>query len=778
MTTKPHTILVRILLLLITGLLALAAWPQDDELLEPDQAFSMQEPVIGPDSITLNWKIAPDYYLYRDKFRFELVGDGVELDTPILPPAIRKNDEFFGEVDIYKKHVTVELPLKRREGSARDVTLKTAVQGCNEPVGVCYPPIRKSLQLTLPASEITDDATPAGPVPGSPLPSTNSRQQLDSLLGQADDEFLPPDQAFAFSAVATAADTIHVSILVADRYYLYRSKFSFDSASEGVKILPYTLPAGEVKEDQFLGRQEVYHGEFDIDLKLSGRPRDGKFDLVAKYQGCAEAGICYPPITKQVRLDLPEDVADRATPGTSTPVTTRTGQAAPAPAATNELSEEEGIIAILSGGSTWATIVAFFLFGLALSLTPCVFPMIPILSGIIVGQGVDVTRLRAFLLSVAYVLGMAIMYTIAGILAGMTGELLSSAFQNPWVLSVFAFIFVLLALSMFGFYDLQLPTRLQSKLSETSNQVRGGAYGGVFVMGMLSALIVGPCVAAPLSGALLYIGQTGDVVLGGTALFVMSLGMGVPLLLIGASAGTLLPKAGTWMNAVKAVFGVLLLAVAIWLLERILPAPATMLLWALLLIVSATYMNALDSLPAHASGWHRLWKGLGIVMVLYGAALFAGALTGASNPLNPLEKFTASPMATATMPGMTDQGELAFRHVKGPDELQTALSEAAAAGKPVMIDFYADWCVECVRMENTTFKSPAVHRALADFMLLRLDVTANDDADKAVLKQFKLFGPPALLFFDTEGQEIRSLRVVGYMDDKAFLDTVQKIDRQ
>ena len=770
MNTSILTPIYRILLAVFLGLAAIGAWAQDDELLEPDQAFALQDPVVNSDSIILKWDIAPDYYLYRNKFRFELEADGIELGTPVMPEAIRKNDEFFGEVDIYKKHVGIELPLRRVNNDATEVVLKTVFQGCNEPIGVCYPPIRKSLPLKLPPLETR---TASDPIPGSPLPAVNNRQQLDGLLGQSDDEFLPPDQAFMFSASAVAPDAIRVSIIVADKYYLYRDKFAFSSATEGIDVLPYTLPESETKDDPFLGRTEVYHGEVVIDLKLSSVPADGAFELVARYQGCAEKGICYPPITKNINLTMPAGPATAGQPDTTHDIESETSSAP----TTEEVSEEEGIVRILSGGSTWATIAAFFVFGLALSLTPCVFPMIPILSGIIVGQGTDVSRLRAFLLSVAYVFGMAVMYTIAGILAGMTGELLSSAFQNPWVLSVFALVFVLLALSMFGFYDLQLPTRLQSRLSETSNQVRGGAYGGVFIMGMLSALIVGPCVAAPLSGALLYIGQTGDVALGGTALFVMSLGMGVPLLLIGASAGTLLPKAGTWMNAVKAVFGVLLLAVAIWLLERIIPAQASMLLWAVLLIVSATYMSVFDSLPAQVSGWRRLWKGLGLVMVLYGAALFVGALTGAHDPLNPLEKFT-TPAMTATgpgMPAMTGSGELEFEIIKGPDALDAALARASAAGRPVLIDFYADWCVECVRMDNTTFKSPRVHQALADYTLLRMDVTANDDGDKAVLKRFRLFGPPALLFFAPDGREIRSQRVVGYQDTGTFTDTLRKV---
>jgi thiol:disulfide interchange protein DsbD len=331
---------------------------------------------------------------------------------------------------------------------------------------------------------------------------------------------------------------------------------------------------------------------------------------------------------------------------------------------------------------------------------------------------------------------------------------------------------------MFGFYDLQLPASLQSRLTETSNNIPGGAYSGVFVMGALSALIVGPCVAAPLSGALLYIGQTGDFMLGGAALFVMSLGMGVPLLLIGASAGSLLPKAGAWMNAVKAVFGVLMLAVAIWLLERILPASIILALWAALLIISAIYMRALDTLPETAGGWQRFWKGTGIVVLLYGVALLFGSLTGATDVFNPLEKLSSSTQYVSMDSSSGHaEGGLRFDDIKGLEQFDKALASAATEGMPVFVDFYADWCVECVRLENTTFKAPEVIAALAGYRLLRLDLTANDDADKQVLKQYNLFGPPALLFFGPDGKEIKHMRVIGYQDADEFTDTVDKVSK-
>jgi thiol:disulfide interchange protein DsbD len=392
--------------------------------------------------------------------------------------------------------------------------------------------------------------------------------------------------------------------------------------------------------------------------------------------------------------------------------------------------------------------------------------MIPILSGIIAGQGQQNSHARGFALSLAYVLGMAFTYAAAGVAAGLTGTLLSAALQNPWVLGSFALVFVVLSFSMFGFYELQLPSSLQSKLSDEAGYLQGGRGIGVFLMGALSALIVGPCVAAPLAGALLYIGQTGDAVFGGVALFVMALGMGVPLLLVGLSAGTLLPKAGAWMEAVKKAFGVLLLATAVWLLAPVLPAVVQMLAWAALLIIPAIYLHALDPLPPHAKGWQRFWKGIGIVMLLTGAALLLGALAGGRDPLQPLAGLRGQAQAA-------ESGKLPFERVLTVEALQQRLS---AVDRPVMLDFYADWCVSCKEMERFTFANPAVAEKLAKFTLLKADVTANTPEDKALLARFGLFGPPGIIFFDTKGHEIAGKRIVGFQDAAAFLLTLNTLN--
>jgi thiol:disulfide interchange protein DsbD len=558
------------------------------------------------------------------------------------------------------------------------------------------------------------------------------------------EEFLDPAVAFRPTARALDEQTVEVRFEIAKGYYLYRDKFRFGVAGDAVTLGVPVMPKGKEKDDENFGKVEVFYQSVAIRLPVE-RNASGPLALKLSVtsQGCADAGVCYPPQTQTVAVQLPDPA---------------TAPAVAAVAAAD--SDESGTIAAtLRHAGFWANLAFFFVAGLGLSLTPCVFPMIPILSGIIAGQGHKASHARGFALSLAYVLGMAVTYAAAGVAAGLTGTLLSAALQNPWVLGAFALVFVVLSLSMFGFYELQLPTALQSKLSEESGHLQGGRGIGVFLMGALSALIVGPCVAAPLAGALLYIGQTGDAVFGGTALFVMALGMGAPLIAVGTAGGSLLPKTGPWMEGVKKAFGVLLLATAVWLVSPVVPPVVPMLAWAALLIVPAIYLHALDPLPQHAKGWQRFWKGIGIVMLLTGAALLAGALAGSRDPLQPLAGLRG--MATAAEPA-----KLPFAPVHSPADLDARL---AAVDRPVMLDFYADWCVSCKEMEKYTFADPAVRAKLAGFTLLKADVTANSDDDKALLARFGLFGPPGIIFFDASGHEIKGLRVVGFQDAARFL---------
>ena len=563
------------------------------------------------------------------------------------------------------------------------------------------------------------------------------------------EEFLDPAVAFKASARALDGRTVEVSYEIAKGYYLYRDKFKVAVDGEAATLGTPSFPKGKEKNDDNFGKVEVYYKQVALRVPVE-RTASGPLPLTLKLtaQGCADAGVCYPPQTQAVRLELP-DPANAAT----------------APASTVDGDESGKIAATLKHAGFWANLAFFFVAGLGLSLTPCVFPMIPILSGIIAGQGHKSSHARGFALSLAYVLGMAVTYAAAGIAAGLSGTLVSSALQNPWVLGGFATIFIVLSFSMFGFYELQMPSALQSKLSEESGHLQGGRGIGVFLMGALSALIVGPCVAAPLAGALLYIGQTGDAVLGGTALFVMALGMGAPLIAVGIAGGSLLPKAGPWMEGVKKAFGVLLLATAVWLVSPVVPPVAVMLAWAALLIIPAIYLHALDPLPPHAKGWQRFWKGIGIVMLLTGAALLIGTLAGSRDPLQPLAGLRGQAVAA-------EAKHLPFERVASLADLD---AKVKASGRPVMLDFYADWCVSCKEMEKFTFSDPTVQTALAGYTLLQADVTANSADDKALLARFGLFGPPGIVFFDARGQEIKGMRVVGFQDADRFCKTLARV---
>jgi len=561
------------------------------------------------------------------------------------------------------------------------------------------------------------------------------------------EEPLPPEDAFRFSARMVDAKTIEARWQITDGYYMYRDKFRF--AADGGSLGAPTLPAGKIKEDEIFGKVETYRKEVKVLLPVEAT---GPVTLKVASQGCWDGGICYPPLNQKALLDPAAASAAAAAPVQG------------APAATGD--ESSRIAGLFKGGSLAIVLLSFFGFGLLLSLTPCVFPMIPILSGIIVNHGHAVSHLRAFVLSLAYVIGMAVTYALVGVAAGLSGTLLSAALQNAWVLGGFALVFVVLSFSMFGFYELQLPAALQSRVSDTANR-QGGSLPAIALMGALSALIVGPCVAAPLAGALLYIAQTGNAVLGGAALFVMALGMGAPLLLVGAFSRSLLPKSGPWMEGVKKFFGVVMLATALWLVSPVIPLWLQMLGWALLMVVPAIYLHALDPLPQNAHGWQRLGKGLGVVLLLGGAAMLMGVLGGAKDPLQPLGFLRSAGAASAT-PAPT------FKTVRSSAELDAALK---ASGRPAMLDFYADWCVSCKEMERFTFADPTVAATMGKLTLLKADVTANTDADKELLKRFGLFGPPGIIFFDAGGREMAGLRVVGFQPADVFLPSLERVLR-
>ena len=761
----------RLIGLLMLWLLATAAWAQQEEdYLLPEDAFRVSADSLDAEAIVVRWDIAPGYYLYRTKFKFSTENDGLEMGTPDYPASKLKHDEFFGDVQIYRNKAEFRIPLKRASGSSDTLQLRTVSQGCAD-AGLCYPPHTQNVSINLQPM-----AAAAKPAPRAALAALTD---LGQALGMDDGpEILPAEEAYKLLAIVERGDLIRLQWAIAEGTYLYQDKMEVKLVGgEGVALGDFPLPEAEIKQDAIrpdgsIGDLPVYHDAVDLPIPLI-RSETGAMEiqLLVAYQGCAEAGVCYPPIKQQVALALPamdrtQAVSAALVAAQNAVSDTLASTTAPPPA--EQVAEQDRIAAVMAEGNMGLILTQFFVFGLLLAFTPCVFPMIPILSGIIAGQGKDITTRQAFVLSLIYVLAMSLTYTVAGVLAGLFGQNLQAAFQNPWILGTFALIFVLLAMSMFGFYELQLPTRWQSRLAELSNRQRGGTYTGVAIMGLLSALIVGPCVAPPLAGALIYIGQTGDAILGGLGLFALSMGMGAPLLVIGASAGKLLPKAGDWMNVIKAVFGIGLLAVAIILLERILPPAASMVLWGMLLITSAMYMGALRQLPVEASGWDRLWKGLGFVMLVYGALMLVGAAAGGKDTIQPLRGINFGSAGSQT-------AELHFKRIKTVSDLQREVQAASTAGRPVMLDFYADWCVSCKEMERYTFSDPDVIASLRDFVLLQADVTADDAEDKALLQgHFGLPGPPSIMFYGRDGAERRNYRVVGFMAADEFASHVRR----
>lgn len=578
---------------------------------------------------------------------------------------------------------------------------------------------------------------------------------LSWLAHGAEPDLLEPDKAFRFSARLAAGNMIEVRYQIAPGYYMYRDKFSFAVEPKNIGLGTPQMPAGKIKKDQFFGKVEIYRGGVSILLPLHHDSPVQAATLTAVSQGCADVGVCYVPQEQKADLKLASFVMDTPPGGTLR---------SSAASAGSPQQAEDSLVAELFKGEFWLLVVSFFGFGLLLSFTPCVLPMVPILSGIIAGRGHHMNKMHGFLLSAAFVFGMAITYALAGVAAGLSGAMLSAALQSPWVLGGFAAIFVVLALSMFGFYELQLPRALQNRLARASNRLHGGHFAGVFTMGVFSALIVGPCVAAPLAGALLYISQSRDVVLGGAALFAMALGMGVPLLAVGASAGALLPKAGPWMESVKRFFGVLLLAVAVYLVSSLLPVFAQMLAWGALLVTTAVYLRAIDPLPSGAHGFQRLSKGIGIIALVAGVSYLIGAFAGGRDVLLPLSGLWTGQPANVTA--------TAFKRVNNLVELEQEIKNAE--GKTVMLDFYADWCVSCKEMERFTFADGQVRARLANMVKLQADVTANSPEHAALLKRFGLFGPPGIIFFDRKGTEIPGLRVIGFQSADRFVTVLDR----
>ena len=714
-------------------LASLAAPASADEFLPPETAYRYTLDSDGR-QIVVHWNVEGGYYLYRKRMGVVTSDAGVALGEPVYPQGQIHTDEYFGEQEIFRGKFDVVVPITLASDAAtstgtRSVPITLKLQGCAD-AGLCYPPTTWNAAVAVPVVSRLG-AAPSGVATGIDAVLAQARA---SGSGAAGDEFLDPDIAFQLAATADGPDRVKIIWEIAPEYYLYRNRLKVTTASTGVTLGPLALPTGESHTDEYFGEQEVYREELIASLPVA-RPGGSALavPLEVTYQGCADAGLCYPPITKTLNVDLPAGG-------------TITGDSA------GFVSRQDWMAGFIRSGNLFLVIGFFFGAGLLLAFTPCVLPMVPILSGIIAGQGAGVTTRRAFFLSLSYVLGMAFTYTLAGIAAAAAGAQIQAVFQQPWIVTVFALLFILLALSMFGLFTIQMPAVIQTRLADASNRQRAGTFGGVAVMGALSALIVTTCVAPALVATLAVIGQSGDVLRGGLALFAMSLGMGAPLLVVGASAGKLLPKAGPWMDTVKRVFGVLFLLVAAWMLGRILPGRMGLLPWAITAFAAAWVCWAAISQT------RRKWipRTIGAVAGLYGVALLAGAAFGGSDPLAPIPQLSGR------------HAELPFKTIKSIADLDAEIAAARAAGRPVMLDFYADWCVSCKEMEKYTFSEPAVRAALAKAVLLRADVTANDAEDQALLKHFGIFGPPTIAFYGTDGTERRNFRVVGYMKAQEF----------
>jgi len=585
---------------------------------------------------------------------------------------------------------------------------------------------------------------------------------LPMVAAAAAEDFLDPDAAFRLTVQAQDAQHVAMHFAIAPGYYLYRERLSVQAEPAAAAGAAVAIPRGQTKFDETFQKEvETFHGDVTMVLPIAADAPP--FRLTVGHQGCAEKGLCYPPATHAFDLKPGAGgwtvAAVAEADSTAAPATPTASAAAPL-AAAPAAAETGRFASALQSRSLLTVAGVFLLAGVLLSFTPCVLPMLPILSSIIVGQRGTVSRWRGFSLALAYSLGMALVYTAFGMTAGLLGEGLAAALQNAWVLGAFALLLAGLSLSMFGVYELQLPNALQSKLSEVSGRLQGGRYLGVFVMGGLSALIVGPCVAAPLAGALVYISRTHDVWLGGIALFSLAAGMSVPLLLVGVSAGSLLPRAGGWMDRVKHFFGVMLLAVALWMVSPVLPSWGLMLGAAALLLASAVYLGAFEG--GTASPGRAATRGVGLLLAVLAVLQLAGIASGGRDLLQPLQHLAGTGAANGTR-----ETTLPFQPVADLAALDAAVR---ASTKPVMVDLYADWCVACKEFESLTFTDAAVRERLAGMTLLRVDMTANNAQDKALMRRYGLFGPPALLFFPPGGEERSDARVVGFLDAASFRD--------
>ena len=735
-TTNRQFLMVLALLLTMSLLTCKISMAQ--EILRPEAAFPYTIEA-SEGEITLTFQVEDGYYLYRERFGFEALTDDITLGAAELPNGQIYEDEFFGVMETYRNGFQISIPYQQTEDIG-EIGFRLMLQGCAD-IGLCYPPQRWDSTVAL-----TPNSSGGGSIFSNFLTQTNPNADI-----------LSPDEAFIMDPRVERANEITLSWIIQPGYYLYKNKFEF-SVDGPIQIGTPRFPSGMLTEDEYFGEVEVYYDYVEVKIPFSrASPNEVNVQLNAYYQGCKVDSICYPLINVTRDLGIPaSNVFDASAPSGSTPFM---------------VSEQDRLASIIMNYPLWAVLGIFYGLGLLLSFTPCVLPMVPILSGLIAGQGANVTPARGFMLSLSYVMGMSVTYTGAGALAAIAGGQIQAIFQQPWILTLFAGLFVILSMAMFGVFQLQIPAPIQNRLTNLANSQKNGTFIGVAIIGALSALIVTTCVAPPLVATLAVIGQSGDVLRGSSALFFLSLGMGSPLLLVGASAGKLLPKVGPWMNMVRASFGVMMLGLAIWMMERILPGSITLALWALLVFLTGVFLGAFEALPKSPSSTQRLGKGLGLLACLYGALMIIGATLGGNNPLNPIPQGTL-------FAGSTNNASISylpFQSIDSVAELEEALLDASNTGTPVMVDFTADWCVACKEYERYTFPDTTVIAALDPFMLLQIDVTDNNDDDQALLEYFSSFGPPTIAFFDRQGQELEAYKLVGFVGAEEFSSHVLQV---
>lgn len=740
---------------------------KQEDLLHPDKAFQVSATAIDGNNIRLEWEIAEGYYLYRERLSFESGNEGITLlsDATNYPKGDLKDDPTFGEMEVYHNAFSLDIPLARQGDAlnAVELALQTKYQGCAD-AGLCYPPQRKKVSVALPALAATATNTTNNTENNTPnkttLPETTSEPETNKpgIGGLDGKKALSSAEALKFSLEATDKGTLHARWEILPGHHLYRNKISFNASNpDNAQLGEIQFPQGRMVNDEFFGEVEIYDQNIDIVIPLL-TPDIEELTIQAQYQGCSnDARVCYPPINKEIILSL---------------------AGLPERSASPESGSGSGILTDeYFSGSFIGTLIAFFIIGLGLSLTPCIFPMIPILSGIVAGQA-NLSASKAFLLSLVYVTASATAYALIGLAFGFFGENLQASLQHPVAIGLFATLFVVLAFSMFGFFELQMPNRIQSRLNEISSNQRGGSLLGAAIMGFLSTLIVGPCVAPALAAALTYIADTKDALLGASALFSMGFGMGVILLVVGTLGGHLLPKAGGWMDVIKSLFGIVLLGMAIWMLSRITSTTVTMLLIGILLVSSGVYMGALDKLHEETTGWDRFWKSIGLILLFFGFTQLVGVVLGSQNIMHPLKGALSFTVAAGSTGSNVQQHQgLNFRQIKNVSELDDILNQTKQAEQLVMLDFYADWCVDCIRMEKNVFIAPEVVDDLNEVIVLQADVTVRDEHSKGLEQRFGIVGPPSIIFFNRQGQEIHDLRMIGYEDTPTFRKRLQQFTK-